>query len=39
MVGKLPNKLFQFVPGLMALHRTPFSLRYKGAAEQNVRQQ
>ncbi len=28
------NKEFQFVPGLMALHRMPFSLRYKGTAEQ-----
>jgi hypothetical protein len=28
------NKLFQFVPGLAALHRMPISLRYKGTAEQ-----
>ena len=28
------NQVFQFVPGLTALHRMPFSLRYKGTAEQ-----
>jgi len=28
------KKLLQFVPGLTALHRMPFSLRYKGTAEQ-----
>ncbi len=28
------NQLLQFVPGLAALHRMPFSLRYKGTAEQ-----
>ena len=32
------NKLFQFVPGLTALHRTPFSsLRYKKVAAERRR--
>jgi len=30
----MPNQLLQFVPGHEALHRMPFSLRYKGTAEQ-----
>ena len=30
----MSHKLFQYVPGLAALHRMPFSLRYKGTDEQ-----